>query len=170
MTLAQEQALAIEEEKRKHDENAEESQIDQFENSMDLNEEYEAPHQEERQNQHSFLHRATFANPDTLKTTYLDREELGKPVFTVRWLLDMESLAEHYLDSLAELYSAGDIKINRISLYFRNKVLNITDSGMSKEGFVLNLNATKRVDINRKRYTGNIENLKVGSKPVRKKV
>ncbi|KKN59071.1 hypothetical protein LCGC14_0546260, partial [marine sediment metagenome] len=44
-------------------------------------------------------------------------------------------------------------------------ILNITDSGMSKEGFAMNLNVTKKMDMLRKKVrVNNIENLKGGKK------
>jgi len=49
--------------------------------------------------------------------------------------------------------------------YFRQKILNITDSGMSKDGFAMNLNVTKKMDTIRKRVRENlIQNLQGGKK------
>jgi hypothetical protein len=137
----------------------EDQQLDQFENSQDFNEEYDAPTPTEQFNTHSFLHKATFGpEVESLKTTYLDKEELGRPIFTVRSLLDMEILARYYLDDFAKEYQVK----NKIQTYFRNKILNITDSGMSNEGFVMNLNVTSKKNIERKRVKNPIENLHGG--------
>lgn len=137
---------------------------EQFENNLDLNEEYDVPNSQELQNQHSFLNQAVFKNQNSLKVGYLDDGELGRPVFTVRFLLDMKSLAKHYLGHIAEQL---DVK-NEIEEYFGNKVINITDSSMSKDGFTMNLNVTKKVDSTRKKMRGNIDNINKGKKKPQK--
>lgn len=139
---------------------SEETQEKQFEDNLDLNDEYDSPVPDERQNQHSFLHKATFGDgTESIKTTFLEKEELGRPVFPIRFLMDMETIAHYYLDALSfEIMKNNDS--NYVARYFRNKILNITDSGMSNEGFTMNLNVTQKRDISRKRFKGNIENLK----------
>jgi len=61
---------------------------------------------------------------------------------------------------------AIELKIeNRVSDYFKQKIINITDSGMSNEGFMANLNVTKKMDSVRRKVRDNrIENLKGGKK------
>lgn len=135
----------------------EEERLKQMEEQMDLNDEYDAPQPEEHFNQHTFLHEAAFRSGDTLKTTFLEKWELGKPAFSVRFLLDMETLARFYLDAMLKKYKLD----NRVAEYFRSKVNNITDSGMSSDGFVMNLNVTAKKDISRKKVNP-IENLKGG--------
>lgn len=138
---------------------SEEERLKQFEDSLDLQEEYDVPVPEERQNQHSFLHKAAFSKEvDSIKTTFLSKEELGKPIFTVRFLMEMEIVASYYLDEIANKYGID----NKLKKYFRSKILNITDSGMSNEGFVMNLNVTTKKDISRKRQRNPIDNLKGG--------
>ncbi len=139
---------------------ADETQEDQFLNSQENAEAYGSPEPEEKHNQHTFLSKAVDSK-DTVRTTYLDEWEVGRPLFSVRFLLDMEDISKFYLDELAE---DNDIK-NNISNYFRQKILNITDSGMSKEGFTMNLNVTKKMDVMRKKVrVNNIENLKGGKR------
>ncbi|KKL24347.1 hypothetical protein LCGC14_2416190, partial [marine sediment metagenome] len=107
-----------------------------------------------------FLWKASFDHDDTLRTTYLTEGELGRPLFTVRFLLDMEDIAKYYIDPLSE-----ELKIdNRIAKYFWEKIQNITSSGMSNLGFGPLLSVTKRMDITRKKVKGNIDNLKGGRK------
>lgn len=135
---------------------------DQHDDAEEFNEAYGSPEPEERQNQHAFLAKAAFKSTDTVRTTYLDQEELGRPLFSVRFLLDLEDISKWYLDSYAIKY--GVDKKNRVSDYFLQKIRNITDSGMSKEGFAMNLNVTKKMDTIRKRVRGNIENFQGGKK------
>jgi hypothetical protein len=114
---------------------------------------YGSPEQEERMNQHSFLHKAAFASNDTIRTTFLHPEELGRPLFTVRFMMDMEDIAHYYLDPiLLEIKKKYGLEItNKIAEYFREKILNITHSGMSNKGFAMNLNVTRRMDMTRKK-------------------
>ncbi len=142
----------------------EDQQEDQQDNQQDFAEEYGAPEPEERMNQHSFLNKATFESNDTVRTTFLNEWELGRPMFNVRFLLDMEDISKFYLDEIAKDLETS----NRVSDYFKQKIHNITDSGMSKEGFAMNLNVTKKIDSVRKKVSGNIENLKGGNKIGRK--
>ena len=115
---------------------------------------------QERKNQHSFLHRAAFESPNTIKTTFLHPEELGRPLFSMRFLLDMEDVAKHYLDGLTEKYNKYGTK-NKISAYFYNKALNMSDSGMSNEGFAMSLNVTRKMDMQRRKVSDNsMQNLK----------
>ena len=140
----------------------EDQQEDQYDNTQEFQEGYGSPEPEEKQNQHSFLHKAAYGSDDTVRTTFLSQEELGRPLFNVRFLLDLEDISKWYLDAYAKLYGEGGI--NRVSDYFKQKTQNITDSGMSKEGFAMNLNVTRKMDTIRKRVRANIENLKGGSK------
>lgn len=121
------------------DEDAEDKAEDQMQLSQEFQEAYGAPEMEEKQNQHSFLHKAAFGAEDTVRTTFLTEGELGRPLFPVRFLLDMEKMARH--DNL-----------DRIADYFAEKVKSITNSGMSNKGFSMNLNVTKRMDMNRKKF------------------
>ena len=115
---------------------------------------------EERKNQHSFLHKAAFESQDTIKTTFLHPEELGRPLFSIRFLLDMEDVAKHYLDSLSKHYKKYGTE-NKIADYFYNKALNISDSGMSNEGFAMSLNVTKKMDMQRRKISdSSMQNLK----------
>ncbi|KKL72879.1 hypothetical protein LCGC14_2080480 [marine sediment metagenome] len=137
----------------------EESDEDRLAAQQEFAEAYGSPEPEEKHNQHTFLSKAVSAK-DTVRTTFLSDQELGRPLFSVRFLLDMEDVSRHYLDIFAES-CGGD---NRIANYFLNKVQNITDSGMSNKGFTMNLNVTRKMDTTRTRVKGNIENLQKGGK------
>ena len=72
-----------------------------------------------------------------------------------------EDISKFYLDDLAIIYGVH----NKVSDYFRQKIINITDSGMSNEGFTMNLNATRKIDSTRSKIRVNpIDNLKGGKK------
>ncbi len=160
----EEQKPMTEEEMEAYEDAQEDSAEDADDNRGDnLREDQEAygfPEQEEKHNQHTFLSNAVKAK-DTLRVTNLNEQELGRPMFSIRFLLDMEDICKLYLDDLA-------IKLgieNRVSQYFRNKIINITDSGMSKDGFTSLLNVTKKMDIARKKIRENpIQNLKGGKR------
>lgn len=144
---------------------AEDAGDDQREDIAEWQEAYGSPEPEEKHNQHTFLSNAV-KSTDTVRTTYLDEWELGRPMFNVRFLLDMEDISKFYLDEMAIGLSSTDNPVfNNVANYFRQKILNITDSGMSKEGFAMNLNVTKKMDMLRKKVrVSNIENLKGGKK------
>ena len=139
---------------------AEDEQEKQLINTKEFQDGYGSPESEEKQNQHSFLANAVKME-DTVRVTNLNEFELGRPMFSVRFLLDMEDISKFYLDKMGD-----DLKIpNKVSNYFRQKILNITDSGMSKDGFVMNLNVTRKMDTVRKKVRENvIENLQGGKK------
>ena len=133
-----------------------EGEEDRIQRTQDIQEAYGYPTPDEKHNQHTFLSKAVESD-NTIRVTYLDKEELGRPLFSVRFLLDMEDVAKHYLDSIAEKLKGT----NTISTYFLMKALNITDSGMSKEGFAMNLNVTKKMDTTRRKLSeASLKNLK----------
>lgn len=158
-------AEELEELQNMQEDAAEDTADDQREDAVDWQEAYGAPEPEEKHNQHTFLSNAV-KSPNTVRTTYLDEWELGRPMFNVRFLLDMEDISKFYLDEMAEELSTKEKPVfNNVSDYFRQKILNITDSGMSKEGFTMNLNVTRKMDSMRKKVrVSNIENLKGGKK------
>ncbi len=119
----------------------------QIEDNSEWQEAYGAPEPEERQNAHSFLHRATFDSDDTTKTSWLSESELGRPLFSVRFLLDMEDISKFYIDPLAKQLNVE----NKIADYFLQKIHNTTDSGMSNKGFAMNLNVTRKMDTTRRK-------------------
>lgn len=142
----------------------EEQAEDVFDENQMLNKEfaegYPIPEPEEKINSAAFLNKAAFQSKDTVKTTYLSEGELGRPLFNVRFLLDMHDITKHYLDdmikelnhTLNEEEKDKVIQIeNRIANYFLEKVRNITDSGMSNKGFAMNLNVTRKMDSTRAR-------------------
>ncbi len=138
----------------------EEDTMDQLEDSemnrQSWQEAYGVPEPEEKVNQHTFLKESlSFEDPE--KVTFLDKFELGRPLFNLRFLLDIEDICKYYLDDLAKEYNQQ----NRISKYFREKIKNICDSGMSNEGFVQGLNVSKRIDVKRQRIK-NLQPIKGG--------
>jgi len=139
---------------------AEEGEEDRMDNTQEWQEGYGSPEPEEKQNQHSFLHKAAYGGGDTVRTTFLSQEELGRPLFNIRFLMDLEDISKWYLDDYAKKYGVG--KMNRVSDYFLQKINNITDSGMSNDGFAMKLNVTKKIDSVRRRVRSNVENLKGG--------
>ena len=149
----------IEEYQEEQKAEGEESDEDRMAAQQEFAEAYGSPEPEEKHNQHTFLSNAVKAK-DTTRTTFLSEQEIGKPLFSVRFLLDMEDVSHHYLDGFANEYNGE----NRIATYFFNKVQNITDSGMSNKGFAMNLNVTRKMDTTRTRVKGNIENLQKGGK------
>ncbi len=155
----------------------EEMQEDQSQDTFDdqqfMQEEYKqgypVPEPEERLNAHNFLNKAAFSATDTVRTTWLSESELGRPLFNIRFLLDMEDISKYYLDAVIEkLTKAGHFgknnKVdNKIANYFRAKIGNITDSGMSNKGFAMNLNVTRKMEARRERIK-NLEPVKGGTK------
>lgn len=116
------------------------------------------PDQEMQFNQHTFLANSLDQeNPE--KVTFLSTSELGVPLFNMRFLQDIEDVSKHYLDGLCREYGLQ----NKIAQYFRSKIINISDSGMSNQGFIQNMNVTKKVDMTRTRKR-NLDNLKGGKK------
>lgn len=138
-----------------------ESSEDSFLEQQEYNEAYGYPPTEEKLNQHAFLNKAAFETDNTIKTTFLHPEELGRPLFNMRFLMDMEDIAKHYIDVFAKEYANGE---NKIALYFLNKAYNISESGMSNEGFAMNLNTMRQVQMTRRRLRDPIQNLKGGRK------
>ena len=123
---------------------------------QEFQEAYGAPEPEERHNQHTFLANSlSFNEPE--KVTFLEQSELGTPLFNMRFLLDIEDIAKYYIDDLANELEQH----NKIAEYFRQKIKNVSDSGMSKNGFVQNLNVTKKMEATRQRIRSQ-QNLKGG--------
>ena len=150
--LTEEEMMQLEE---MQEDALEDSQEDQLDNTQDYHEAYGAPEPEEKYNQHTFLSKAV-EKKDTLRVTNLNEFELGRPMFNIRFLLDMEDISKFYLDEMAKKLGIT----NKVAEYFRDKITNITDSGMSKDGFAMNLNVTKKMDTVRKKVRENpIENL-----------
>ena len=150
--MEQQQAMqeAMEEDEQ---DRMDESMEDQTLLPKEIMEAYGSPEPEEKMNQHSFLHKAAFLSDDTIRTTFLHQEELGKPLFTVRFMMDMEDIASYYLDPIIlEINGKNGTKIeNKISSYFKEKIYNITHSGMSNKGFAMNLNVTRKMDMMRRK-------------------
>lgn len=135
------------------------SQQDSMIDQQSFQEAYGYPEAEEKQNQHSFLHKATFDSPDNIKTTFLQEGELGRPLFNVRFLLDIHDICLHYIDPLCDEAGLGK-ENNKIAKYFWEKIQNIAASGMSNKGFAMNLNAMRKIEVARKREANLVQNQK----------
>jgi len=125
-------------------EEIEEDMEDQIEEQADIQkdtqediEDYGYPQADPVYNQHAIISKS-IDNSETLKTTFLSSQELGRPLFSVRFMLDLQKIAEHQ-------------DLPRIAKYFEDKIRNITHSGMSNEGFVMNLAVTQKRDTTRKK-------------------
>jgi len=118
----------------------EDSDYEDAENRAEINaevaESYGAPEFDEKTNQFTIIKKAISAK-DSLRTTYLSKGELGRPMCSTRFYIDVSKLCKIYNAPMVERY-------------FRNKSATITDSGMSNEGFTMKLNVTSRRDVNRK--------------------
>lgn len=135
---------------------AQDSQDESMINQQEFQEAYGVPEPEQSFNKHAFLFESLKQdNPE--KVTFLHSGELGRPLFTVRFMLDMEDIAISHLDDLLKKYNLP----NKISSYFRAKIENTADSGMSNEGFIQKLNVTQKIDMKRTRVK-NLANLQGG--------
>ncbi len=135
---------------------AADSTEDSMLNSQNWQEAYGVPEPEERVNQHTFL-KSSVDSDAPEKVTFMSESELGRPLFNLRFLLDIEDICKFYLDEMAKEYGID----NRISNYFREKINNICSSGMSNKGFVQNLNASRKIEVTRSRIK-NLEPIKGG--------
>lgn len=138
--------------------------LDQMELTKEEMEAYGAPEPEERQNQHTLLHKAAFGTTENLKTTWLSESELGRPLFNVRFMLKMNLVSHYYLDPVLKKLNIDPEKYNAIANYFKDDVQNVSASGMSNKGFLMNLNVTRKVDAVRKRVKETATDQKGGVK------
>lgn len=120
------------------------------------------PDPEERQNAHTFLSKAVFDQPRTLKTTFLTEGELGRPDFSVRFLSSIKTVAQDLIDPVASELGLA----NGVANYFEDKIENITASGLSNRGFSMNMNVTRKMDATRKRIRDPTDNFKGGQKRI----
>ncbi len=126
--------------------NSQDMEDDRMLSQQEFQESYGAPEPEERHNQHKFISDSlNFSEPE--KVTYMSESELGNPLFTLRFLLDIEDICKYYLDDMCK----GLNSPNKIALYFREKIINMSSSGMSNKGFIQNLNVTKKMEATRQR-------------------
>lgn len=129
----------------------EERTLDEAEDRADINadlaEGYGSPDPSEKINQYTITKEAIKAK-DATRTTFLHKEELGKPLFSVRFYQSMKSIAKMYNSEL-------------VKEYFDNHIKNITSSGMSNEGFIMKLNVTNNRNV-RRTSERKIEGIKQG--------
>jgi len=88
------------------------------------------PEQEKLLDKYLFLNNVKESD-NTIKTSFLTKAELGKPLFPVRFWLELATYAQ---------LKGYDI----VKDYCIDKAKNITDTGLSNEGFLLGLVVTKR--------------------------
>jgi len=136
----------------------ESQQNEQMLNQQEFQEAYGVPEPDPQFNQHVFLAKSLEFD-ESEKVTFMSESELGRPLFNLRFLLDIEDIAKYYLDKMAKEFGCE----NKIAIYFREKINNICASGMSNKGFVQNLNVTRRMDTTRKRIK-NLPDVKGGKK------
>lgn len=173
MVKKQSEEKILETMKEMQDDETEDAAEDNADLQQAIIEEYGSPDPDVEKSAQAYLHRSSFEAVDTLRTTFLHQGELGKPLFTVRFLLDMEDIANFYIDPLVKELNDQMRKAkqeeddedeeeisNKISNYFWEKIQNITSSGMSNEGFGPNLSITKKIDMSRKKFKGNLDNLR----------
>lgn len=136
---------------------AQDQQDEQMTNTQEF-QDIMVPEQENTFNQHTFI-ASSLDQENPEKITFLSESELGRPLFNIRFLLDLEDICKHYLDDMCEEVNV----LNKIALYFRAKIKNVADSGLSNKGFIQNMNVTRKVDMTRTRKR-NLDNLKGGNK------
>lgn len=91
---------------------------------------YGYPEAEEKFERFKFLSEVR-DREDTIRTSFLTKTELGTPLLPVRFWLNLKLLAD---------LKRYDI----VSGYLYNKAIVTTHSGLSREGFLLNIAVTKR--------------------------
>lgn len=136
----------IEEAEDEQEENAE----DAYEENLELQKDYMAPEPEEKHNQFTIIDKALKAQ-DTVRSTFLTEQELGRPLFSVRFYMDYHDLSQHYLNNTLARLGLDPKEWNFVANYFQNKYQNITDSGMSNKGFTMNIAVTQKRDTIKKR-------------------
>lgn len=133
------------------EDDAEDTSEDNLELSQELNEQYATAGEPQTPFNQWQLIKKAIEQDDTVRTTYLTKEELGKPLFTVRFLMDMEDVAHHYLKDMLIERGLDPYHDNIVARYLANKYQNISSSGMSNQGFTMNLSVTRKTDATKKR-------------------
>ncbi len=116
------------------EEQAEEKKEEDQELMEELREEdaeaYGVPEPEQKYERFKFLTEAREMD-DTIRTSYLTKSELGFPLFSVRFWLNLELLAALK-------------KYDILRKYLNDKALVTTHTGLSREGFLMNTAITRR--------------------------
>ena len=126
----------------------EEAQEERMETDQELREElsdddidaYGYPKQAENLDNIKFL-KDVSKSDDTIRTSLLTKGELGVPLFSVRFYLKLEQMTR----------LRGEEKYGIIADYMRHKAFLTTDTGLSREGFLMGLAVTKRKETTKKR-------------------
>jgi hypothetical protein len=147
--ITEQELQEIEEAEEEIEDNDEEVREDNFEAQQDLAEDYPYPEQEEKHNSHFIINKA-LEKPDTVRTTFLTENELGKPLFSVRFLSDLHDDALRANEEIKDITSK-QIDLNILEKYYYEKIQNITSTGMSNKGFMMNLNVTHKREATKRR-------------------
>jgi hypothetical protein len=139
----------LEEMEEEVEDDEEETREDNFEAQQDLAEDYPYPEQEEKHNSHFIINKA-LEKQDTVRTTFLTESELGKPLFSVRFLADLHDDALRANSEVKEL-TGKQLRLEILENYYYEKIQNITSTGMSNKGFMMNLNVTHKREATKRR-------------------
>lgn len=140
----------VDEMEQEAEEDSEEREEDSTDLREELTEEYGSPIPEEKHNQWTTINKA-LGLQDTVRTTFLTESELGRPTFSVRFLMNMHDDALYALNNDLFIMGYEPKEANLIANYFWDKLQNVTGSGMSNKGFTMNLNVTQKRDTTRKK-------------------
>lgn len=83
---------------------------------------------------------------DTVRTTFVTREELGRPLFSLRFYINLEKMAR------LKAY-------NLVADYLHHKAITTTDTGLSSEGFLMNLAVKKTTEKLKRKQQREVQNL-----------
>lgn len=134
------EAERIEEAEDEYEDDNEDEAEDRFEQNQNFQQDYDAPMPDEKLNSHTIINKA-LERKDTIRTTFLTENELGRPLFSVRFL------AELHEDAMRPITVGDEVTyLDKIADYYYQKIQNITESGMSNKGFMMNLNVTQKRD------------------------
>lgn len=87
--------------------------------------------------------------PETIRTSYLTHAELGVPLFSVRFWMNLELIA-------------AQKEYKYLKKFLHEKATVTTTSGLSREGFLMNTAITRRRESsrNKTKYSQEVENVK----------
>lgn len=131
------------------EDDAEEEREEAFESQQEMINDYPYPEQEEKHNAH-FIINKSLEKQDTIRTTFLTEQELGRPLFSVRFLSDLHDDAVRANQEIQKI-TGKELNLNLLEAYYFEKIQNITATGMSNKGFMMNLNVTQRREATKRR-------------------
>ena len=108
---------------------------------------YGAPQQDEKHNVHTFLHKVS-VSPDTTKTGYLEKEEVGITPYSLRTYKQLKVICdklcsddiwEDYFSAKGEILTSTslskDAKLISLAVIQRKELADMTKSRMSNKGW-----------------------------------